>query len=75
MQPQRGATGAALGLDAALRCQVGSAAAAPLAKERAGGGRVDVTGCDSVAVETGDTFCLNTPGGGGFGAPEEHSQS
>jgi 5-oxoprolinase (ATP-hydrolysing) len=27
-------------------------------------------GCDSVKLEPGDTFILETPGGGGFGPPQ-----
>jgi 5-oxoprolinase (ATP-hydrolysing) len=36
---------------------------------RAGGALVELAGCDSVDVEPGDTLIVETPGGGGYGAP------
>ncbi|MGA9830188.1 MAG: hydantoinase B/oxoprolinase family protein, partial [Trebonia sp.] len=35
--------------------------------ERADGSVTEMRGCDSVQLEPGDTFILETPGGGGFG--------
>ena len=35
--------------------------------ERADGSVTEMRGCDSVKLEPGDTFVLETPGGGGFG--------
>jgi 5-oxoprolinase (ATP-hydrolysing) len=35
--------------------------------ERADGSVTEMRGCDSVKLEPGDTFILETPGGGGFG--------
>jgi len=37
--------------------------------ERADGTRVDLTGTDSAEVGPGDVFVIETPGGGGYGAP------
>jgi 5-oxoprolinase (ATP-hydrolysing) len=37
--------------------------------ERADGSVTEMRGCDSVQLEPGDTFILETPGGGGFGPP------
>jgi len=37
--------------------------------ERADGSTVDLAGCDSIDVQPGDTFVIETPGGGGYGAP------
>ena len=37
--------------------------------ERADGSVTEMRGCDSVKLEPGDTFVLETPGGGGFGPP------
>lgn len=37
--------------------------------ERADGGRVELKGCDQIEMAAGDTFTINTPGGG-FGAPD-----
>jgi 5-oxoprolinase (ATP-hydrolysing) len=37
--------------------------------ERADGSVTEMRGCDSVKLEPGDTFILETPGGGGFGPP------
>ena len=31
--------------------------------------RVDLKGCDQIEMETGDVFVIETPGGGGYGAP------
>ena len=36
--------------------------------ERADGSVTEMSGCDTVKLEAGDTFVLETPGGGGFGA-------
>ncbi len=36
--------------------------------ERADGGRIDLGYSDETAVQTGDVFVLETPGGGGFGS-------
>jgi N-methylhydantoinase B/oxoprolinase/acetone carboxylase alpha subunit len=30
-----------------------------------------MTSCDTVTVERGDTFVIETPGGGGYGTPDE----
>ena len=38
--------------------------------ERADGGRDALTGNDETEMRPGDVFVLETPGGGGFGAPE-----
>jgi 5-oxoprolinase (ATP-hydrolysing) len=38
--------------------------------ERADGSVTEMRGCDSVKLEPGDTFILETPGGGGFGPPQ-----
>jgi 5-oxoprolinase (ATP-hydrolysing) len=35
--------------------------------ERADGSVTEMRACDSVKLEPGDTFVLETPGGGGFG--------
>jgi 5-oxoprolinase (ATP-hydrolysing) len=35
--------------------------------ERADGSVTEMRGCDSAKLEPGDTFVLETPGGGGFG--------
>ena len=32
-------------------------------------------GCDSVAVGAGDLFVIETPGGGGYGAPGDGAQA
>jgi 5-oxoprolinase (ATP-hydrolysing) len=37
--------------------------------ERADGSVTEMRGCDSVTLEAGDTFVIETPGGGGFGRP------
>jgi 5-oxoprolinase (ATP-hydrolysing) len=37
--------------------------------ERAGGPREELGGCASVEVGPGDVFVIETPGGGGYGAP------
>ena len=37
--------------------------------ERADGSVTQMRGCDSVKLEAGDTFVIETPGGGGFGRP------
>jgi len=37
--------------------------------ERADGTVTPMAGCDSVRLETGDVFVLESPGGGGYGAP------
>ena len=37
--------------------------------ERADGTRMDLTGTDSAEVGPGDVFVIETPGGGGYGAP------
>jgi 5-oxoprolinase (ATP-hydrolysing) len=39
--------------------------------QRADGVAVPMRGCDSVAVGAGDLFVIETPGGGGYGAPED----
>ncbi len=36
---------------------------------RADGTVVEVGGCDTVAMQPGDVFVIETPGGGGYGAP------
>ena len=41
--------------------------------ERADGSVTEMRGCDSVQLEPGDTFILETPGGGGFGPPRERA--
>jgi 5-oxoprolinase (ATP-hydrolysing) len=38
--------------------------------ERADGGVTPMAACDSVRLAAGDVFVLQTPGGGGYGAPE-----
>jgi 5-oxoprolinase (ATP-hydrolysing) len=37
--------------------------------ERADGSVSQMAGCDSVAVQPGDLFVIETPGGGGYGPP------
>jgi len=37
--------------------------------ERADGGVAELAGCDSVDVRPGDALVIETPGGGGYGAP------
>jgi 5-oxoprolinase (ATP-hydrolysing) len=37
--------------------------------ERADGSRTDLTGTDSAELRPGDVFVIETPGGGGYGAP------
>ncbi len=37
---------------------------------RADGGRVALSGIDKVEMAPGDTFVIETPGGGGYGPPE-----
>jgi 5-oxoprolinase (ATP-hydrolysing) len=39
--------------------------------ERADGSVTEMRGCDSVRLAPGDTFVMETPGGGGFGPPPE----
>jgi 5-oxoprolinase (ATP-hydrolysing) len=39
--------------------------------QRADGTEVPMRGCDSVAVGAGDLFVIETPGGGGYGTPED----
>jgi 5-oxoprolinase (ATP-hydrolysing) len=39
--------------------------------ERADGSQVAMNGCDSVTVAAGDAFVLQTPGGGGYGPPND----
>ena len=43
--------------------------------QRADGGAVPMRGCDSVAVGAGDLFVIETPGGGGYGAPGDGAQA
>jgi 5-oxoprolinase (ATP-hydrolysing) len=40
--------------------------------ERADGSVTELRGCDSTRLEAGDTFVIETPGGGGFGPPRQH---
>jgi 5-oxoprolinase (ATP-hydrolysing) len=40
------------------------------AVERADGRREELPGCVRLEVEPGDTLVIETPGGGGYGAPE-----
>ena len=37
--------------------------------ERAGGGRLELSGTDKAEMAVGDVFVVETPGGGGYGAP------
>jgi 5-oxoprolinase (ATP-hydrolysing) len=37
--------------------------------ERVDGSVTEMTGTDSVEVQPGDTFVIETPGGGGYGRP------
>jgi 5-oxoprolinase (ATP-hydrolysing) len=39
--------------------------------QRADGTAVPMHGCDSVTVGAGDLFIIETPGGGGYGAPDD----
>jgi 5-oxoprolinase (ATP-hydrolysing) len=39
--------------------------------ERADGTVTPMRGCDSVPVQAGDVFVIETPGGGGYGPPED----
>ena len=43
--------------------------------ERAGGGVDVLTGTDSTEMAPGDCFVIETPGGGGFGAPPEEAEA
>ena len=43
--------------------------------ERADGRVVELAGTDQVEMEAGDVFVIETPGGGGFGAPETERES
>ncbi|OGA55662.1 MAG: 5-oxoprolinase [Betaproteobacteria bacterium RIFCSPLOWO2_12_FULL_62_58] len=38
--------------------------------ERAGGERIELKACDRIEMQPGDVFVIETPGGGGYGAPE-----
>ena len=38
--------------------------------ERADGTIVELQGCDATEMQPGDVFVIETPGGGGYGAPE-----
>jgi 5-oxoprolinase (ATP-hydrolysing) len=38
--------------------------------ERANGERAELKGCDTTEMRPGDVFVIETPGGGGYGAPE-----
>ena len=38
---------------------------------RADGGTMELKGCDSIAMNGGDVFVIETPGGGGYGKPDE----
>jgi 5-oxoprolinase (ATP-hydrolysing) len=40
--------------------------------ERADGSVTELRGCDSTRLGPGDTFVIETPGGGGFGPPPAH---
>jgi 5-oxoprolinase (ATP-hydrolysing) len=42
--------------------------------ERADGSVTEMRGCDSVQLEAGDTFVIETPGGGGFGNAAQHQR-
>ncbi|MCH7711870.1 MAG: hydantoinase B/oxoprolinase family protein, partial [Proteobacteria bacterium] len=42
--------------------------------ERADGGRVALSGIAKVEMGAGDVFVIETPGGGGYGAPEEGAE-
>ncbi len=39
--------------------------------ERADGGRDELGACDQTEMAAGDVFVIETPGGGGFGAPDD----
>ncbi len=45
------------------------------AVERVDGSVVELAGGDQVEMETGDVFVIETPGGGGFGAPPPGARS
>jgi len=36
---------------------------------RAGGKVVELEGCDQIEMKSGDSFVIETPGGGGYGQP------
>ena len=38
--------------------------------ERAGGEPIELKACDRIEMQPGDVFVIETPGGGGYGAPE-----
>jgi 5-oxoprolinase (ATP-hydrolysing) len=40
--------------------------------ERADGTRTPLNGCDGAEVGPGDVLVVRTPGGGGYGAPDEN---
>ncbi len=42
--------------------------------EHAGGGVTELSGTDTIDMTPGDVFVIETPGGGGYGAPEEVQQ-
>ncbi|MDX1709641.1 MAG: hydantoinase B/oxoprolinase family protein [Rhodovibrionaceae bacterium] len=42
--------------------------------ERADGSTEDLEGTDRTEMEEGDVFCVATPGGGGYGRPEEREE-
>ena len=66
-------------VDAAIRREIapfGMAGGEPGAKarnwvERRDGTIVPMSGTDKCQVEAGDVFVIETPGGGGYGIPEE----
>ena len=43
--------------------------------ERADGTVVELSGTDQVEVGPGDVFVIETPGGGGYGAPGQHKEA
>jgi 5-oxoprolinase (ATP-hydrolysing) len=42
--------------------------------ERGDGSTVELAGCDSAEVQPGDTFVIETPGGGGYGAATQEDR-
>ncbi len=43
--------------------------------KRADGGRAALSGIGKVEMGAGDVFVIETPGGGGYGAPEEAEET
>ncbi len=62
---------APFGLEGGEPGQLGRNWVERVAKQGEGGSRVDLSGTDSIVMQPGDVFVIETPTGGGFGPPEE----